>query len=249
MRVGLFIPCFMDQFYPKAAMACLELLEKLGVEVDYPENQTCCGQPMANSGCQKDAKAAAEHFLNVFSKYEAVVAPSGSCVSMVKHHYREVLGDSEALSQMSSKIYELSEFLIDVLKVKSLNSVCRAKVGLHKACHGLRELRLGESSELANSSCHSKPAQLLSMVDGLQLVELQRQDECCGFGGTFSVAEDSVSCHMGKMKLEDFERAQAEIVVSTDMSCLMHLSGLSSRMNKEIKFVHLAEILNGDCSR
>jgi L-lactate dehydrogenase complex protein LldE len=249
MKVGLFIPCFMDQFYPNAAMSCLELLEKLGVDVEYPQNQTCCGQPMANSGCQKDAKGAAEHFLEVFSKYDAVVAPSGSCVSMVKNHYHEVMDENEKLTQMSSKIYELSEFLVDVLKVNQLEATCHAKVGLHKACHGLRELRLGESSELANSSCDSKPAQLLKLVQGIELVSLQREDECCGFGGTFAVAQDSVSCHMGKMKLEDFEQAQAEIVVSTDMSCLMHLSGLASRNNKSTKFVHLAEVLNGDCSK
>ena len=247
MRVALFIPCFMDQFYPNVAMASLQVLEKFGCEVEYPMDQTCCGQPMANSGCNSDAKGSATRFVELFKDYDYVVSPSGSCSSMVKNHYRMLLGkDNQDLEALIPKTFEFCEFLTDVLKVEKIDAKCSAKVGLHKACHGLRELRLGQSSERCTLGDFSKPGQLLNMVEGLEMVQISRPDECCGFGGTFAVAEEDVSCLMGKMKVEDFEESGTQIVVSTDSSCIMHMSGLSSRQKKNLKFAHIAEILNGD---
>ncbi|HAR66200.1 MAG TPA: Fe-S oxidoreductase [Lentisphaeria bacterium] len=244
MRVGLFIPCYVDQFFPSAGMATVELLENHGCDVAFPEAQTCCGQPMANAGCSGDAAAAARHFVDTFSGYDYVVSPSGSCVAMVKHQYPKIVGN--AASSVVSKTYEICEFLLDVVKVTQLQASCSKLVAIQMACHGTRELRLATGSERPALPTFSKPRQLLEMVDGMQLVELQRPDECCGFGGLFSIDEVDVSCAMGDDKLSDFQQARAELVVSTDMSCLMHLGGLSSRQDRGLKFAHIAEVLNGD---
>ncbi|MCM8538136.1 MAG: (Fe-S)-binding protein [Lentisphaeraceae bacterium] len=244
MKVSLFIPCYMDQMYPNVAMATLTLLEKLGCEVDYPLDQTCCGQPMANTGCTSESKATAAHYIDVFKDAEYIVCPSGSCVSMVRNHYEGIAPDTELASKVRKNTYELCEFLVDVLKVDKLEVSFPHKVGLHQSCHGLRELDLGSCSERMTEK-FSKAEQLLEMVDGLELVELQRPDECCGFGGTFAVAEKEVSCLMGEDKLTDHEDAGAEVMTGYDSSCLMHLSGLSSRQKRPLKFYHIAEILSG----
>jgi L-lactate dehydrogenase complex protein LldE len=240
MAVGLFIPCYIDQFYPQVGMAVVEVLQRLGVEVDYPEQQTCCGQPMANSGCFSDAKPLAEHFLETFSRFEQVVCPSGSCVSMVKNHYAHVLHVAGA-EAMSGKIFEFSEFIYKVLGVSELGGGFPYRVGMHQACHGLRELRLAGSSEVV-AELPNIPRQLLQSLSGVTVVDLARPDECCGFGGLFSVGEESVSCQMGLDRLADHRSAGAEVVTSVDMSCLMHLDGLAKRRAMPFRVMHLAEI-------
>ena len=244
MKVGLFIPCYVDQLFPKAGMATLELLEKLGVDVEYPVEQTCCGQPMANTGCTKDAAPAAKHFVNVFKKYDKIVSPSGSCVSMVRNHYKGLVDDSADSKKVCENTYELCEFMADVLNVEKLDAKFNYKVGLHQSCHGLRELRLGESSERVKEP-FSKVRKVLELVDGVQVIDLQRPDECCGFGGTFSVAEEAVSCRMGRDRIADHVHGGAEVLTATDLSCLMHLNGLIKRDGTQLKVIHIAEILNG----
>ena len=170
MQVALFIPCYMDQMYPHVAMAALNLLEKLGCKVDYPMNQTCCGQPMANTGCSDQTRATALHFIEVFKNAEYIVCPSGSCVSMVREHYNGLVPDSDDVNLLRSRTYELCEFLTDVLKVESLDAEFPYKVGLHQSCHGLRELRLGSCSEQMVDK-FSKAESLLKMVQGLELVK------------------------------------------------------------------------------
>ena len=244
MKVGLFIPCFMDMLFPEAAMASLELLEKLGVNVEYPQQQTCCGQPMANTGCNTDAKAAASHFISTFKDYDYIVSPSGSCTAMVRQHYHGLAEEDKAWEHVTANTYELCEFLVDILKVEKLDSAFRHKVGYHSACHGLRELRLAQSSERQLES-FSKPEKLLHMVQGIELVKLNRPDECCGFGGTFAVAEESVSCSMGNDRINDHKSNGAEYIVSTDSSCLMHMDGLIRRQKGNLKVLHISQVLNG----
>lgn len=244
MRVGLFVPCYIDQFFPDVAWATIEVLRQFGVEVDFPDAQTCCGQPMANTGCTEDARPLAENFLRTFAPYPYVVSPSGSCVSMVRHHYEEYFHERGDYAQVQAKTFELCEFLVDVLKVSHVEGEFPYRVGLHQSCHGLRELRMGRSSERMDED-FSKPRQLLQGLRGIQLVNLQRPDECCGFGGTFAVAEEAVSCLMGQDRIADHEQAGTQVLTAADMSCLMHLDGLIRRQQKPIRVMHIAQILAG----
>lgn len=234
----------MDQFYPQAAIATYKLLLKLGCQVDYPAGQTCCGQPLANAGNEAASKASYSHFIDMFEKYDYIVAPSGSCVYHVRHHFDNI-EQTESVKKIRAKTLDVSEFLLDVLKIKSLPSKYPHKVGLHQSCHGLRGLHLGTSSELAAEPV-SKLHTLLNMVEGLTLVTLDRKDECCGFGGTFSIKEPAISVKMGKDRIRDHFSKGAEIITSGDMSCLMHLEGIISRQKIPIKVMHIAEILNAD---
>ncbi len=245
MKVGLFIPCYIDQFYPDVAMSTLELLEKFGCDVDFPMQQTCCGQPMANTGCLDDAAPLAKQFVQIFADYDFVVCPSGSCVAMVTHHYSEFFPakDTDYLA-IQKKTFELTEFLTDILKIEALDVRFPFRVGLHNSCHGLRELRLGKSSEMMVKD-FSKARTLLNMVKDLKLVDLERTDECCGFGGTFAVTEEAVSCMMGNDRIHDHEQAGAQVMTAGDMSCLMHLDGLLRRQKKPIEVMHIAQILAG----
>lgn len=243
-KVGLFIPCYVDQLFPQVGMATVELLEENGFTVEFPTEQTCCGQPMANTGCTEQTRPLAERFLEIFGKYEYVVAPSGSCVAMVRCHYDEYLAGRPGFEELKAKTYELTEFLVDVAGVKRIDRRFPYRVGLHQSCHGLRELRLGSSSERVVAP-YGKSQQLLSLLDGLQLVQLERPDECCGFGGTFAVAEEAVSCMMGDDRIHDHETAGAEVLTAGDMSCLMHLEGLIRRQHKPLRVMHIAEILAG----
>lgn len=242
MTVGLFIPCYVDQFYPNAAIATLELLEKLGVEVAYPPKQTCCGQPMANSGFGHLAKEGDDLFIRNFSGFDYIVAPSGSCVLHIKDHLHSDGRPAEAKA-IRGKVYELVEFLTDVLKVDNLKARFPHKVGLHQSCHGQRGLKLAQMSELV-APAFSKPEQLLSMVEGLELIDLARKDECCGFGGTFCVAEEAVSVKMGKDRVADHLQHGASYITASDMSCLMHMEGILRRQKSNVKVLHIAEILN-----
>lgn len=242
MRVGLFIPCYVDQFYPNAGIATLQLLEKLGVEVVYPANQTCCGQPMANSGYEHLTNSCNRLFTDQFGGFDYIVSPSGSCVLHVKDHLH-VHGREEEATAVRSKVYEITAFLTDILEVDRLPGKFPHKVGLHQGCHGQRGLKLAQMSELV-AAPFSKPLQLLNMVEGLELIPLKRQDECCGFGGTFCVTEEAVSVKMGKDRVADHLQHGAEYITGTDMSCLMHMEGILRRSNSNVKVMHIAEILN-----
>lgn len=242
MTVALFIPCYVNQFYPGAAIATLQLLQKLGVNVVYPPKQTCCGQPMANAGFEHLSQGCNDLFIENFSGFDYIVAPSASCVLHVKDHLHSAAKENEA-ALIRSKVYELVEFLTDVCKVKKLEATFPHKVGIHHSCHGLRGLRLAQMSEL-NADPFSKPKQLLDMVHGLQQVELDRPDECCGFGGTFCVAEEAVSVKMGKDRVTDHTKNGAEYITSSDLSCLMHLEGILHRNKSKVKVLHISEILN-----
>lgn len=245
MKVGLFIPCYIDQFYPRVGMATVELLEKVGCDVEFPEAQTCCGQPMANTGCVNEARPLAKAFVEIFADYDYVVCPSGSCTAMVTHHYDEYFDAADpGLQNVKTRTFELTEFLTDVIQLDKLEVKFPYRVGLHNSCHGLRELRLGSSSERMLEK-FNKAEQLLNLLEGIELVELQRTDDCCGFGGTFAVSEEAVSCMMGNDRIHDHEQAGAQIITAGDMSCLMHLNGLLRRQKKPLQVMHIAEILAG----
>jgi len=245
MKIGLFIPCFMNELYPKSSMATYKLLEQLKFDVEYPLNQTCCGQPMANSGCAKSVKDLAIQFVNNFKKYDYVVAPSGSCVTMVKEHYKEFFDEDKDYDKIRTSIYEITEFLHDIVKPENLdfsNISFPHKVGLHNSCHGHRSLGLGTASEL-NIPYNSKLENILNLVPDIELVTLNRSDECCGFGGTFCVTEDAISTAMGRDRIQDHINSHAKVITGADMSCLMHLEGLINREKQNIKVLHIAEIL------
>jgi L-lactate dehydrogenase complex protein LldE len=243
MKVGLFIPCYVDQFYPNAAIATLQLLKKLGVDVHYPLNQTCCGQPMANSGFEHLTGGCNELFIKNFADFDYIVGPSGSCVLHIREHLH---ADNDHLAKnVSGKIYELTEFLTDILKVKSLPAKFPHKVGVHQSCHGQRGLKLSQMSELV-APAFSKPGSLLNMVKDIELIPLNRADECCGFGGTFCVTEEAVSVKMGKDRVADHLQHHAEYITGVDMSCLMHMEGILRRQGSNVKVIHIAEILNAE---
>jgi len=241
MKVGLFVPCYIDQFYPKVAVATLELLEKAGCDVHYP-SQTCCGQPMANSGFASFTDGCNRNFVRSFSGYDCIVAPSGSCVLHVKEHLHDEK-QPEAARYIREHIYELTEFLTDVLKTETIQANFPYRVGMHTSCHGQRMLHLSSMSEKVEQP-FSKAEQLLRGVKGLQLVKPKRVDECCGFGGTFCVTEEAVSVRMGQDRVEEHEANEVEFITGGDTSCLMHLEGILKRKKSPIKVIHLAEILN-----
>jgi L-lactate dehydrogenase complex protein LldE len=244
MRIGLFIPCYVDQLYPRVGIATLALLERFAPQatIEFPREQTCCGQPMANAGCADEARPVAERFVQIFRPYDYIVGPSGSCVAMVRKHYHGLVRDEAALHDIEHKIYELCEFLVDVLKVGPVAGKFPHRVGIHQSCHGLRELELGSSSE-RNVPEFNKLKSLLTALDGISFAQLQRADECCGFGGTFAVQEEAVSCMMGQDRIADHERGGAEVITAGDMSCLMHLDGLLRRQKSSLRVLHVAELL------
>ena len=250
-RVGLFIPCYIDQVYPRVGMATVRLLEKLGVSFEFPEDQTCCGQPQFNSGCFKDAAKLAGKMLRIFKDYDWVVCPSGSCTGMVREYYELLLErdkESDDFKHLVSHTFELCEFLIDILKVETIDGSFPHKVGLHQSCHGLRGLGLGVPSEQVLPGRIGKVRRLLESLRGIEIVNTGRSDECCGFGGTFSVFEGTVSSFIGRDRIKDYEQAGAEVIVSYDVSCLMHLDGLIRRDKKPLKVLHIAEVLDGAVS-
>ncbi len=242
MKVALFVPCYIDQFYPQVAIATYKLLTKLGMEVVVPDSQTCCGQPMANAGFERYAEKTSRHFIEVFQDFEYIVGPSGSCVLHIKEHLHENAQAAHA-KHVKDHVYELCDFLTNILEVDSWDTPFKHKVGLHLSCHGLRGMRLAQSSERVLPD-YSIMKNLLGKVPEIELVELSRRDECCGFGGTFAVSEEAVSVKMGKDRLKDHLDQGVEIVTGGDVSCLMHLEGISSRQQHPLTFMHIAEILN-----
>ncbi|WP_369199119.1 (Fe-S)-binding protein [Streptomyces djakartensis] len=242
MRVALFLTCVNDTLYPDTGRAVVRLLTRLGVDVDFPAGQTCCGQAHYNTGYRHEAEPLARNFCEVFGGYEAIVTPSGSCGAMVRELYprmgerarAEGRGDTLAatLAPVVPKTYELTEFLVDVLGVTDVGAYYPHKVTYHPTCHGLRALGLGE-----------RPKRLLRAVKGLDLVELPGAEECCGFGGTFALKNPDVSAAMGADKVRHAESTGAEVLCAADNSCLMHLGGTMTRLRTGMRPVHLAEIL------
>ena len=227
MHVALFVTCFNDTLFPQVGRATVALLSRLGVTVDFPEAQTCCGQMHFNSGYRPECVPLVRHFVDVFSGYDAVVTPSASCAAMVRHHY-PVLDPAAAVPP----VYELCEFLVDVLAVTDVGARFPHPVAFHPTCHSTRLLHLGD-----------RPQRLLAAVDGLELRPLRQPAECCGFGGTFSVKNPETSAAMGADKVADVLDSGAEVLASADTSCLMHIGGLLSRRGSPVRVMHLAEIL------
>jgi L-lactate dehydrogenase complex protein LldE len=244
MRVGLFIPCYIDAFEPEVGIATLELLERFGCDVEYPFDQTCCGQPMTNTGCHAESAATEALFVRNFTAYDYIVGPSGSCVHQVREHLTAI-EQTDEVRKVRACTFELTEFLHDVLKVEAFPwAEFPHKVGIHYNCNSLRGIGLASPSEL-NKPFYSKPLDLLKKVKGIEFVQPARWDECCGFGGTFCVFEPGVSAKMGYDKVSDHAQAGAEYIVSADSSCLMHQKGCAERLGLPLRFIHIARILNG----
>lgn len=236
MRVSLFITCLLDAFYPRVGQSTVRLLERLGLQVDFPEQQTCCGQPAFNSGFEDAARTVATTLLDAFQDSEYVVAPSGSCVAMVRHYFPTMFAgtarEKDAVA-LAARTYELCEFLVHKLDVTDVGARMSARVTYHASCHGTRGLGVLD-----------EPLQLLREVEGLELVDLPYVEDCCGFGGTFAVKFAELSADMGKAKVAHAESTGAQVLTGIDMSCLMHLDGLLRRKGSPLKVMHVAEILD-----
>jgi L-lactate dehydrogenase complex protein LldE len=243
MRVALFVPCYVDQFYPQVGIASLQLLAKLGVKAEFPAQQTCCGQPLANSGCEREALPIYRHFVETFQDYDYVVAPSGSCVYHVRKHF-DKMEQTPAVQHVRTAAYDLIDFISTVLGVTELPGRFPHKVGLHLSCHGQRGLHQANESEITPVR-DGQLRRLLTSLEGIELTELNRNDECCGFGGTFCVSEAAISARMGQDRVQDHQRNGTEILTGGDMSCLMHLEGIVRRQQSPMRVMHAAEILNG----
>ena len=241
MQVGLFIPCYVDAVYPEVGVATYKLLRHLGLDVEYPENQTCCGQPMANAGFESQAVPLATKFKEKFKGFDYVVAPSVSCTAFIRINYPRLLhGKTEC--ETAKKCMDVVEFLHDVVKLDRRLGTFPHKVSLHNSCHGVRELGLSSPSE-QHVAKFNKIKDLLQLVDGIQVVEPERPDECCGFGGMFSVEETAISAQMGLDKVERHIQTGAEYVTGPDCSCLMHMAGVARKQGLKIEFKHVVEIL------
>ncbi len=238
MRVALMVTCVNDAMFPDTGRAVVELLTRLGVDVEFPEAQTCCAQPMVNTGYLDEAVPVVRTFVDAFTGYDAIVTPSGSCAGSARHQHRLVADRADdpalsaAVSEVSPKVYELSEFLVDVLGVTDVGASFPHRVTYHPTCHSLRLLGVGD-----------RPRRLLEAVRGLTLVDLPGADECCGFGGTFAVKNADVSVAMGSDKARRVRETDAEVLVAGDNSCLMHIGGLLSRQRSGVRVMHLAEVL------
>ncbi|RSS60830.1 (Fe-S)-binding protein [Streptomyces sp. WAC07061] len=242
MRAALFVTCVNDALYPRTGIAVVRLLERLGVQVDFPAAQSCCGQPQYNTGYRHEAEPLLRRTAAAFAGYDHVVTPSGSCAAMIREHYPRMGrraaeegrggGLAELARDLVPRVHELTEFLVDVLGVTDVGAYFPHAVTYHPSCHGLRSLGLGE-----------RPRRLLAAVKGLELVELPGADECCGFGGTFSVKNPDVSAAMGTDKTAAARATGAEVLCGADNSCLAHLGGILHRAGDPMRTLHLAEIL------
>lgn len=238
MRVALMVTCLNDALFPGTGKAVVSLMRRLGVDVEFPQAQTCCGQPMVNTGYLDEAVPVVRTFVEAFEGYDAVVAPSGSCAGSVRHQHRLVAARSgdealgRAVARLTPRVHELSEFLLDVLGVEDVGASFPHTVTYHPTCHSLRMTGVGD-----------RPTRLLRAVRGLDLVDLPLATECCGFGGTFSVKNPDVSVAMGNDKVRHVVQTGAEVLVAGDNSCLMHLGGLLDRRRSGVRVMHLAEVL------
>ncbi|MSQ35064.1 MAG: (Fe-S)-binding protein [Dehalococcoidia bacterium] len=241
-RVSLFVTCLVDQFMPETGESVVRVLERLGVEVDFPEGQTCCGQPAFNSGFWSDAKPVARRFLDVFEGENLIVTPSGSCAAMVRNFYPELFHDEpETLArvrQTADRVWEFSEFIVDVLGRADLGGALDEKATYHKCCHLLRELNVDR-----------QPAALLAGVKGLALAPLERAEVCCGFGGTFSVKMSPVSTAMLNEKLDNVAATGAKTLIAGDAGCIMHMAGGLRRRRSDVQVVHMAQLLDRALAR
>src|SRR5882724_6938606 len=237
MNVQLFIPCFVDQLYPQTAFNMVKVLEKAGCSVQYNTNQTCCGQPAFNAGFWDDARQVCTKFLKDFSGADYVVAPSASCVGFVRNYYPKLFDNSShhnEVKDLQKRTFELSEFLVNVLQVDDLGASLLGKATYHDSCAGLRECKIKK-----------EPRQLLSKVKGLELVEMNDVETCCGFGGTFAVKFESISTSMADQKVTNALATGAEYIISTDLSCLLHIDGYIRYKGLSLKTLHLADVLAG----
>lgn len=235
MNVQIFIPCFVDQLFPDTAFNMVKVLEKAGCTVSYNGEQTCCGQPAFNAGFWDEAKTVCTKFLKDFRGADYIVAPSASCVGFVRNYYSKLFGNSSFhhdVADIGKRIYELSEFLVQVLKIEDLGAVLNGKATYHDSCAGLRECRI-----------KTEPRRLLSHVQGLELTEMNDVETCCGFGGTFAVKFEAISIGMGEQKVENALATGAQYLISTDLSCLMHLQGYIKEKGYPLKTLHLADVL------
>ncbi|MBN9312044.1 MAG: Fe-S oxidoreductase [Chryseobacterium sp. 39-10] len=245
MKVALFIPCYIDLIYPKAGIASLELLEKLGVEVVFPLHQTCCGQPMANEGDEQHSIKTETQFCENFKDLDVdyIVGPAGSCVKHVKLHMTAI-DQTEEVKQIRAKTIELVEFIHDVLQIQDFSQVeFPHRIAIHNSCSAVRGLHLASRFEW-REPYFNKPENLLKNVRGIDIEVIDRPQECCGFGGTFCVTDEAVSAKMGQDKVADYTKHSIEYVVSPDMSCLMHQQGIAAREKSDLKFLHIAQVLN-----
>jgi L-lactate dehydrogenase complex protein LldE len=239
VRVGLFVPCYVDLINPEVGVSVVRVLRRLGVEVVYPEDQTCCGQPAFNSGFFDEARHLARRFLDVFEgeRWDYVVCPSGSCTTMVSHYYpflmHEVPDERERSETLGPLVREFSDFLVNVLGVRDLGARYTGRAVFHTGCHQRRELGVLE-----------EPRELLRNVEGLELVEWENEELCCGFGGTFSVKMPDVSTAMADEKIKALEESGADALISCDSSCLMHLGGRLKRTGHDTRILHLAQVLD-----
>jgi len=236
-KVAMFIPCFVDQLNPEVGIDMARVLRRIGYSVDFPEAQTCCGQPAFNSGYWQEARPLAERFVKIFGAPEAdaIVCPSGSCTTMVRNFYSELLEGGPLAGEaakLAARVFEFSEFLVKVAEVADVGAGFPHRVAYHDACHALRELRLKQ-----------EPRELLRHVRGIELVEMPYCEECCGFGGTFATKFSMISSAMGETKAANAEASGAEYVTSTDPSCLMHLDGVLRLRKSPVRTIHLASIL------
>lgn len=245
MKIGLFIPCYVNAIFPNVGVASYQLLKKLGLDVDYPLDQTCCGQPMANAGFEEEAKGLAERFERLFTSYDYIVGPSASCVSFVKENYPRILKKEKHLCESIGKIYDICEFIHDVVQPQSLDAFFPHKVSIHNSCHGVRELFLSTPSEM-NVPYSNKLRNLLNLVKGIEVSEPSRVDECCGFGGMFAIEEPDVSTAMGRDKVKDHMSTGAAYITGADSSCMMHMKGVIEREHWPIQLIHIVEILNSE---
>lgn len=236
IRASLFITCLVDQLTPQVGESMVKVLRRLGVEVDFPRDQTCCGQPAFNSGFRREASTLAKRFISIFQNSDYIVAPSGSCTSMVKVFYPELFKKEPRLREeaeaLSSRVYEFSEFLVKVLGVEDVGAEYRGRVTYHDSCHLLRELGV-----------ESEPRRLIKAVKGVEFVELERSDQCCGFGGAFSVKYSDISGAILQDKLDNIRSSTAEVMIANDTGCLMQIAGGLSRQGIPMKTMHLAELL------
>ena len=235
MRVQLFIPCFVDQLFPETAFNMVKVLEKACCEVEYNTNQTCCGQPAFNAGFTNECKSVATKFLRDFDNADYIVSPSASCTGFVRNYYPKVFDNSAAhnsVKNLGKRMYEFTEFLTEVLKIENFGASMNAKATYHDSCAALRECKI-----------KAGPRKLLSHVKGLELVEMNDNETCCGFGGTFSVKFDSISVAMADQKLTNAMATGASHIISTDLSCLMQLDGIIKNKNLPIQTRHIADVL------
>jgi len=235
MNVQIFIPCFVDQLYPETAFNMVKVLEKFGCTVSYNTNQTCCGQPAYNAGFQDECKDVAGKFMKDFAGTDYIVAPSASCSGFVRNYYSKIFDNSSVHNEvkgMQKRLFEFSEFLTDVLKVGDVGAKLEGKATYHDSCAALRECRI-----------KAGPRKLLSHVKGLELVEMNDNETCCGFGGTFAVKFDTISAAMADQKVNNALATGAQYMISTDLSCLMHLDGYIKQKGHNLKTMHLADVL------